>query len=173
MTEIVFSPYSHDDMVQGVEALAAAMETESWRPALLVGIGRGGLAPAVYLSHRMDLPLVSIDHSAGIASFGAALVAVLAERTRTGDQLLFVEDINDSGRTIGDIRAALAAQGAVADKIRFAVLIDNAISAQRVDYRHRVIDRSVNKDWFIFPWEAMAPRARLAEEAMEVPERIA
>ncbi|MDP5278146.1 phosphoribosyltransferase family protein [Sphingomonas sp. DG1-23] len=173
MSAIVFSPYSHDDMVAGIEALAGAMETEGWRPALLVGIGRGGLVPGVYLSHRMDLQLVSIDHSAGIASFGAALVAVLAERTRAGDQLLFVEDINDSGRTIGDIRAALAAQGAVAANIRFAVLIDNKVSAQQVDYRHRVIDRSVNKDWFIFPWEAMAPREKLAEEAMEVPERIA
>jgi hypoxanthine phosphoribosyltransferase len=160
-------------MVAGIEALAGAMEAEGWRPALLVGIGRGGLAPAVYLSHRMDLQLVSIDHSAGIASFGAALVAVLAERTRAGDQLLFVEDINDSGKTIGDIRAALAVQGAVTSNIRFAVLVDNKVSAQRVDYRHRVIDRSVNKDWFIFPWEAMAPREKLAEEAMEVPERIA
>ena len=173
MSEIVFSPYSHDDMVEGIEALAAAMEAEGWRPALLVGVGRGGLTPGVYLSHRMDIQLVSIDHSAGIASFGAALVAVLAERTRAGDQLLFVEDINDSGRTIGAIRAALAVQGAIGENIRFAVLIDNIVSAQRVDYRHRMIDRSVTKDWFIFPWEAMAPRTKLTEEAMEVPERIA
>lgn len=173
MSEIVFSPYSHDDMIEGIGALAAAMEAEGWRPALLVGVGRGGLAPGVYLSHRMDIQLVSIDHSAGIASFGAALVAVLAERTRAGDQLLFVEDINDSGRTIGAIRAALAVQGAIDENIRFAVLIDNVVSAQRVDYRHRTIDRSVTKDWFIFPWEAMAPRAKLTEAAMEVPERIA
>ncbi|WP_336297273.1 phosphoribosyltransferase [Sphingomonas sp. 7/4-4] len=138
-------------MVEGIEALAAAMEAEGWRPALLVGVGRGGLTPGVYLSHRMDIQLVSIDHSAGIASFGAALVAVLAERTRAGDQLLFVEDINDSGRTIGAIRAALAVQGAIGENIRFAVLIDNIVSAQRVDYRHRMIDRSVTKDWFIFP----------------------
>ncbi|AQR75637.1 phosphoribosyltransferase [Sphingomonas sp. LM7] len=160
-------------MVAGVHALAEAMEAEGWRPSLLVGVGRGGLAPSVYLSHRMDLQLVSIDHSAGIASFGAALVTILAERTRGGDQLLFVEDINDSGRTIGDIRAALAAQGAVAENIRFAVLIDNRVSGQRVEYRYRTIDRSVTKDWFVFPWEAMAPRDKLAAEAMEVPERIA
>jgi hypothetical protein len=149
------------------------MEAEGWRPALLVGVGRGGLAPAVYLSHRMDLPLVSIDHSARIASFGAALIAVLAERARAGDHLLFVEDINDSGKTIGEIRAALAALGAVDGNIRFAVLLDNMLSAQRVDYRARTIDRSVTKDWFIFPWEAMAPPEKLVEEAMEVPERLA
>jgi hypoxanthine phosphoribosyltransferase len=172
VTEIVFTPYSHEAMVEGVEALAAAMEAEGWRPSRLVGVGRGGLAPAVYLSHRMDLPLVSIDHSAGIASFGPALIAVLAERTCAGEQLLFVEDINDSGKTIGEIRAALAALGAIDANIRFAVLLDNSRSAQRVHYRARSIDRSITKDWFVFPWEAMAPREKLVEEAMEVPERI-
>ncbi|WP_233503609.1 phosphoribosyltransferase [Sphingomonas psychrotolerans] len=173
MSGIVFTPYLHEEMVAGIHVLAAAMEDEGWRPALLVGVGRGGLAPGVYLSHRMNLPLVSIDHSTRIAPFGAELIAVLAERTRAGEQLLFVEDINDSGRTIGEIRAALAAQGAIDANIRFAVLIDNRLSAQRVEYRARTIDRSLDKDWFVFPWEAMAPLEKLAEEAMEVPERIA
>jgi uncharacterized protein len=173
MSEIVFTPFSHDEMVAGVHAIAAAMEAEGWRPSLLVGVGRGGLAPSVYLSHRMDLQLVSIDHSARIAPFGTELVAVLAARTRAGEHLLFVEDINDSGKTIGEIRTALAAEGAIEANIRFAVLLDNSLSTQRVDYSFRAIDRSVTKDWFVFPWEAMAPREKLAAEAMEVPERIA
>nr|WP_183996732.1 phosphoribosyltransferase family protein [Sphingomonas kyeonggiensis] len=158
-------------MVAGIHAIAEA--AEPWTPTLLVGIGRGGLTPAVFLSHRMGLPLVSIDHSTKIAQFGEELVAVLARRTRDGDRLLFVEDINDSGRTIGEIRNALAAEGAIANRIRFAVLLDNVRSSQRVDYRSRQIDRSIDKDWFVFPWEAMAPRETLAVEAMEVPERLA
>ncbi|WP_404339637.1 phosphoribosyltransferase [Sphingomonas sp. MMS12-HWE2-04] len=173
MTDIVFTHFTHDDLVAGVNAVAEAMESEGWRPALLVGVGRGGLTPAVYLSHRMGLQLVSIDHSTRIAQFGEELVTVLAARSRAGEHLLFVEDINDSGRTIGELRAALAAQGAEASNIRFTVLLDNSLSGQKVDYRYRTIDRSVTKDWFIFPWEAMAPREKLAEEAMEVPERIA
>lgn len=168
---IVFTHFTHDEMVAGIHAIAEA--AEPWTPTLLVGIGRGGLTPAVFLSHRMGLPLVSIDHSTKIAQFGEELVAVLARRTRDGDRLLFVEDINDSGRTIGEIRNALAAEGAIANRIRFAVLLDNVRSSQRVDYRSRQIDRSVDKDWFVFPWEAMAPRETLAVEAMEVPERLA
>ncbi|MBB4097312.1 phosphoribosyltransferase [Sphingomonas kyeonggiensis] len=168
---IVFTHFTHDEMVAGIHAIAEA--AEPWTPTLLVGIGRGGLTPAVFLSHRMGLPLVSIDHSTKIAQFGEELVAVLARRTRDGDRLLFVEDINDSGRTIGEIRNALAAEGAIANRIRFAVLLDNVRSSQRVDYRSRQIDRSIDKDWFVFPWEAMAPRETLAVEAMEVPERLA
>lgn len=170
---IVFTPFTHEEMVEGIHAIAAALEADGWRPSLLVGVGRGGLTPAVFLSHRMGLPLVSIDHSTRIAQFGEELVAVLAARTRAGDRLLFVEDINDSGRTIGEIRAALAAQGAEAAQIRFAVLLDNVRSSQAVDYRFRALDRETQKDWFVFPWEAMAPRETLAEEALEVPERLA
>ena len=162
---IVFTHFTHEEMVAGVHAIAAAAET--WNPTLLVGVGRGGL------THRMGLPLVSIDHSTRIAQFGEELVSVLARRTRDGDRLLFVEDINDSGKTIGEIRNALAGEGAIASRIRFAVLLDNLRSSQQVDYRSRRIDRSVDKDWFVFPWEAMAPRDTLAEDAMEVPERLA
>lgn len=171
MSEIVFTPFTHDSLVAGIHAIAEA--AAEWAPSLLVGVGRGGLAPAVYLSHRMGLSMVSIDHSTRIAQFGEELVAVLAQRTRDGDRLLFLEDINDSGRTIGEIRAALAAQGAVSANIRFAVLLDNLQSSQRVDYAFERIDRSVTKDWFVFPWEAMAPKAALVEDACEVPERIA
>jgi uncharacterized protein len=172
MSGILFTDFTHEEMVEGVHALAAAMEADHWRPTLLVGIGRGGLAPAVYLSHRLDLPLVSVDHSARIAPFGDALIAELAARCQTGDRLLFVEDINDSGGTIGEIRAALTRHGAIEENIRFAVLLDNIRSAQRIDYRFRSIDRHVDKDWFVFPWEAMMPREKLVEEALEVPERL-
>ncbi len=134
--------------------------------------GGGGLTPAVFLSDRMGLSMVSIDHSTRIAQFGEELVAVLAQRTRDGDRLLFVEDINDSGKTIGEIRAALAARNADADRIRFAVLIDNVGSRQRIDYRFRIIDRTVDKDWFVFPWEAMAPAETLIEDSQALPERI-
>jgi uncharacterized protein len=171
MSEIAFAHVSHDEMVAGIHALAEA--SRDWAPSLLVGIGRGGLTPAVYLSHRIGVPLVSVDHSSGIAPFGEALIAVLAERTRAGERLLFVEDINDSGKTIGELRDALAAQGALAAQVRFCVLLDNIRSSQRVDYRYREIDRAVTKDWFVFPWEAMAPAEAVAADAGQVPERIA
>jgi hypoxanthine phosphoribosyltransferase len=168
--DIVFTPFTHEEMVEGVHAIADG--ARDWAPTLLVGVGRGGLAPAVYLSHRLGLPVVSVDHSAKIEPFGEALIEVLARHSRDGDRLLFVEDINDSGKTIGELRSALAAHGADAGQIRWSVLLDNIRSAQRVDYAYREIDRSITKDWFIFPWEAMASQAALTEDAMEVPERI-
>ncbi|MBU3078334.1 phosphoribosyltransferase domain-containing protein [Sphingomonas sp. XMGL2] len=141
-------------------------------PGFIVGVGRGGLAPGVYLSHRLDVPMLSVDHSSRVFGFADALLINLARRSAAGEQLLFIDDINDSGGTIHYLREALAREGAAAGAVRFATLIDNSRSSERVDYASRVIDRAENRDWFVFPWEAMASRATLVEEAESVPERL-
>jgi uncharacterized protein len=168
-----FTAIPPERFLEAVEQLATQLRKDSWRPTLLVGVGRGGLVPAVFLSHATGLPMVSIDFSTPIPEFNDALVGVLAARSAGGERLVFVEDINDSGRTIAALRRGLAEAGAAMENIRFAVLIDNRVSAERVEYAHNVIDRTVNKDWFVFPWEAVAPRAALEEDAADIPERIA
>lgn len=170
----IFTPVSHERFVADIQALAAALAADDgWAPTFLIGIGRGGLVPAVYLSHATGLPTLSCDLSSQVKDFADEVLVRLAARTRNGERLLFVDDINDSGSTIGLLRAALAAAGAGEGMVRLATLIDNAVSAQRVDYAAQTIDRTVTKDWYVFPWEAMAPAATIAGDADEVPERIA
>ena len=169
----VFAAITHDEVVADVRTLAAAIAAGDWQPTYLIGVGRGGLVPAVYLSHAAGLPALSCDLSSQLADFADEVLIRLAARTRTGERLLFVDDINDSGRTIGLLRAALAHAGAVPGAVRFATLIDNTASAQRVEYQARTIDRRENKDWFVFPWEALAPVEAIAEDAAAVPDRIA
>jgi hypoxanthine phosphoribosyltransferase len=168
-----FTPFTHDDFVAAVRDIAAKVATDDWSAQMLVGVGRGGLAPAVYLSHATGLPMVSVDVSTPIPEFNIGLLAALAERTRQGERLVFVEDINDSGRTITALRAQLVDAGARMANVRFAVLVDNIVSAERIDYAWRTIDRTHVKDWFVFPWEAMAPASTIADDAAAVPERIA
>ncbi|MDQ2878357.1 MAG: phosphoribosyltransferase domain-containing protein [Pseudomonadota bacterium] len=169
----IFTPITHDAFVAQVHALAGAIGNDDWTPGFIIGIGRGGLAPAVYLSHATGLPMLSVDHSSRVEDFSDAPLVRLAARTRAGERLLFVDDINDSGATIGKLRAALAAAGAVTGSIRFATLLDNSRSSQRVDYSAGTIDRRVRKDWFVFPWEAVAPQASLDADAADMPDRIA
>lgn len=170
----VFTSISHAQFVADVHALAAALAADDgWQPTFLIGIGRGGLVPAVFLSHATGIATLSCDLSSEVKEFADDVLVRLAERTRAGETLLFIDDINDSGRTIHSLRERLALAGAAPGSVRVAVLLDNIVSAEKVDYRARTIDRSVTKDWFVFPWEAVAPRASLEEDAAEVPERIA
>ncbi|HEU0043102.1 phosphoribosyltransferase [Sphingomonas sp.] len=169
-----FAPITHDQVVADVLAIAAAVTADNgWRPTCIIGVGRGGLVPAVYLSHATGLPTLSCDLSSQVKDFADDVLVRLAGRTHDGERLLFVDDINDSGRTIGLLRERLTQAGAVAGSVRFATLLDNIASSQRVDYRARTLDRTVDKDWFVFPWEALAPAEALAADAAEVPERIA
>jgi len=169
----VFTRIPHDDYVAQVLALAEQIGADQWKPSFIIGIGRGGLAPAVYLSHATGLPMLSVDHSSEVPDFADAPLVRLAARARAGERLLFLDDINDTGGTIAKLRAALIEAGAAPENVRFATLIDNVGSSQRVDYRARTIDRATTKDWFVFPWEAVAPQASLDEDAAAIPERTA
>ncbi|WP_294391140.1 phosphoribosyltransferase family protein [uncultured Sphingomonas sp.] len=173
MTGPEFAPISHEAFLADVHAVAEALDAGGWRPDHIVGVGRGGLVPGAYLSHRTGIGLLTIDYSSGIPGFADELLAKLAGVTRAGRRILLVDDINDSRGTIEAIRATIAAHGGKPDGVRVAVLIDNVRSRARVDYRARTIDRATNKHWFIFPWEAVASRETLLQEAGEVPERLA
>lgn len=169
----VFTAIDQDAFVAAVRDLADQLAADDWAPDFIIGVGRGGLVPAVFLSHASGLPTLSVDYSSQVKDFADEPLVKLARRTRDGEQLLFLDDINDSGRTITHLRTALAAAHAVPGAVRFATLIDNESSAERVDYRHRTIDRRVTKDWFVFPWEAIATAAAIEQDAAEVPQRIA
>ena len=56
----VFAAISYDRFLADVEAVAWALERDSWAPDFLVGIGRGGLVPAAYLSHRTGIALLIV-----------------------------------------------------------------------------------------------------------------
>jgi hypoxanthine phosphoribosyltransferase len=173
MAAPAFTPISYDRFLADVEAVARALEADSWRPDFLVGIGRGGLVPAAYLSHRTGIALLSVDHSSGEIGFGDELLDKLAAKIRAGQRLLIVDDINDSGATIAYLRAALEAKSGDPEGLRVAVLVDNIRSRAKADYRGSAIDRSLDKSWLVFPWEALGTPEALAADAAAVPERLA
>lgn len=171
--DITFTHITQDRFLADIEAVAVQIEQDDWCPDYIVGIGRGGLVPGAYLSHATGISLLSVDHSAKVHGFGDRLLSELADKSGEGKRLLVVDDINDSGGTIRYLREAIDGAGGVSENVRFAVLLNNIRSAATVDYWSRTIDRHTTKDWFVFPWEAMADDAALHEDAMAVPERLA
>ena len=166
------TPVDQPEFLTAVHYIAARIKESGWAPQWIIGIGRGGLIPAVYLSHATSVPMASIDHSSHLPDFSAELLIKLAVKSKT-ERLLFVDDINDSGTTIAHIKGALTEAGSNLDNVRFATLIDNVVSAEGVDYCFRKIDRSKNKDWFVFPWEQLSPVDKVIEDSAVVPERLA
>jgi len=168
--ELFYMPY--EVFLTDSRAVAQQIKEGDWQPDFIVGIGRGGLVPAVYISHRLHLPMLSIDHSSKVPGFADELLATVAEKSAAGVKLLFVDDINDSGGTIDYIRHLLTEQGCNTGNLRFAVIINNTQSKVEVDYWAKKIDRTVDKRWFVFPWEAVGRTDTIVDEALSVPERL-
>ena len=168
---LAYIPYR--DFLADVDAVAEKVTADPWRADFLVGIGRGGLVPAAYLSHRLDIAMLSVDVSSGEAGFADELLVKLAAKMNAGQRILIVDDINDSGSTIAHLRAGIAQRGGREDEVRVAVLINNIRSRAKAEYSGSDMDRQQDKRWFVFPWEAVAKPAALVEEALSVPERLA
>lgn len=169
--ELHFIPY--EDFYADVRTVAQKVEEGAWMPDFVIGIGRGGLVPAVYISHQLNLPMLSIDHSSKVPGFADELLGKVAEKSAAGTKLLFVDDINDSGGTIDYIRRLLADNGCDDGNLRFAVVMNNKSSKVRVEYWAQMIDRNEDKRWFVFPWEAVGTSNTIVEEALSIPERLA
>lgn len=172
-TEPTFHYIAYERFLEEVETIARLIEADDWRPDFLVGVGRGGLVPAAYLSHRTGIALLTVDHSSGEAAFAGELLDRLAAKIRDGRRILIVDDINDSGGTISHLRAAIDAKSGNPAGLRIAVLVNNIRSRSVSEYHGSEIDRDADKRWHVFPWEAVAPSETLITDALAVPERLA
>lgn len=94
---------------------------------LIAGVTRGGLIPAVMLSHKLDIPIIAIDPD-----------SILDTDTKT----LVVDEIYDTGLTIKHLLSRNPA-------IDIAVIVSKDKHAP-VNYVGSHIDI---EDWIIFPWE--------------------
>ena len=63
---------------------------------------------------------------------------------------LIIDDINDSGKTIGVIKDL---SKNLKTKIHFAVLINKSESKSKVEYYGKTVNSKVNDYWYVFPWE--------------------
>ncbi|KHL24779.1 phosphoribosyltransferase [Croceibacterium mercuriale] len=169
--ELFYLEY-YNDFLDKVRLLADHVAHGGWQPDFIIGIGRGGLVPAVFVSHQLDVPMLSIDHSAKVPGFADELLGKVASMSAAGRRLLFVDDINDTGGTIEYIRTLLIDQGCDPANLRFATLINNSRSRATADIWVDEIDRDTDKRWFVFPWEAVANRESIVDEARAVPERL-
>jgi hypoxanthine phosphoribosyltransferase len=154
-----------------------------WRPDYVVGLTRGGLAPAVMISHYLDIPMHTLDVSFRDADIGPESNLWMAEdaygyvayegtvpppdRVTTDAALrkniLIVDDINDTGRTLNWIKEDWPSGCLPADpawesiwhsNVRFAVMVDNQGSSfSECDYVGITIDKREDDEWIVFPWE--------------------
>ena len=162
---------SWKDIDEHCQRLALSVLKSGFRPDYIVGITRGGLMPALRLSHLLEVPMHTLQvslrdggecesncwMSEDAVGYGA-MGCLEGERKN----ILIVDDINDTGATYRWIRQDWQAsclpnlpewQDVWGYNVRFAVLVNNLSSEETADYSSIEINKAEHDCWIVFPWE--------------------
>lgn len=137
------------DVEKAVTALATTLERE-FVPELIVGIARGGLIPAVRLSHLLGdklLRMIHIKFYKGV-DLRQEKPELLADVGKLPKKVLIVDDVADTGETLEFVREHVRRKGA--KEVRVATIAYKPRSKLKPDYYVFETDK-----WIVFPWEEM------------------
>lgn len=143
--------YTYDMFQNSIDMLADEIEIHMSQTEeeydYVVGITRGGLVPAVNLSHKLGIRMIAVNWSTRDSD-----IRVLSEETLDlirGKRILIVEDIVDSGKTLSQLTEALK-DVCIVD---IAALVYNTDQSIEPKFHAVTIDRKEYSDWINFFWE--------------------
>ncbi|MFA4641331.1 phosphoribosyltransferase [Pyrococcus kukulkanii] len=129
---------------------ALADKLREYKPDVIVGVARGGLIPAVRLSHILgDLPLKVIDVKfyKGIDERAEKPVITIPIHGDLKDKkVVIVDDVSDTGKTLEVVIEEVKKLGA--KEIKVACLAMKPWTSVVPDYYVFRTDK-----WIVFPWE--------------------
>lgn len=150
--------FSWKDVETACLYLKQCLNNDNFKPDYIVGLTRGGLIPAVMLSHMIKTKFVALDVSLRDGVDGPTSNLWLPETVMEDNvKVLIVDDINDSGATFNwiknDWEQTTFNKSFKWGNIRFAVLVHNESSETYSDYSFLKINKTLKDTWVVYPWE--------------------
>ncbi|MDI6884626.1 MAG: phosphoribosyltransferase [Hadesarchaea archaeon] len=144
---------SWDEVERVAKTLANSIKRD-FDPDILVGVARGGLIPAVRLSHLLGDKLLRIIHVKYYKRGNERLKKpeLLADIERIEGKVLVVDDVADTGTSLDFVLKHLKGKGA--KEVRTATIAYKPKSRLKPDYFVYKTDK-----WVVFPWEEAPPES--------------
>lgn len=142
---------THEEMNNYYNEVVRQIAKDGIVPDVIIAPMRGGADFGIKLSNYFDVPFVPVVWQTrdGEDKDIQSLVAILDKYW--GHTMLLVDDICDSGKTLSEMIEIVRAEEFV--DFFVAVAIENVESKVSVNYSGREISRSIDDQWFVFPWE--------------------
>lgn len=149
--------YTNENMKIDLHKMIAEIKANPLQPDFIVGIARGGLIPATYLSHALDIPLLTMRYSLRDHAVQERFEFII-QQLKAGKRLLFVDDICDEGHTLAQIwdivRERCDDKNLGWTRAESAVLINNLGQDHfKPTYVGTEINKATDPVWVVFPWE--------------------
>ena len=146
-----------DDVEKIVDSLAIQIEQNRFQQANVgghaihgkkplsksIGVSRGGLIPGVMLSHKLDVPFEPLEWQTRDGHYIKDTLKLLSNKFEDQSDILFVDDICDSGLTIKQIRSVIPDS-------QWCVLYSK-LGDMALDFEGEKLYN--NTQWLVFPWE--------------------
>lgn len=135
--------------------IAQAVADSGFHPTVIVAVARGGMPVAGALTYSLGVKLtdaINVEFYTDVDQTlpdPILLAPMLDTESITGKKILVVDDVADSGRTLGLVIKLLRGFGA---DVRSAVLYAKPSTLVQPDFVWRTTDR-----WIVFPWSAEPP----------------
>ena len=157
-----FRYVDHEQVNNWLHNIVRDCTLANFRPGVIVSPSRGGLSLGVMLSHYFKVPFFALemstrDHADAIPPSKTMIMNTLSRASLRGQgSLLFIDDINDTGTTLGmldDIVDNMAADDIVLGDFRTAVLLEKPSSRAEATFVGELIPEEREHEWVVFPWE--------------------
>ena len=143
------SYFTIDDMKTALSKIISQMESSNFTPEIIFSINRGGCIPGVYLSPRINVQHKVIDIQLR-DDLNRPNIKSLTNIISVYNNILIIDDINDTGSTFNFLRKSLKNYNR---NFYYASIIENKTSSFKVNFFGKIIDKSVDPKWIVFPWE--------------------
>jgi hypothetical protein len=144
--------------------LAGKIRKAGFKPDIIVGVSRGGWAPARVLSDLLDNPNlanVRAEFYLGVAETkGEPTLTQPVSTAVAGKKVLVVDEVADTGKSLKLVKEHIIEQGAT--EVEIATVYYKPWSIVRPDYYEKE-----TRHWVVFPWEIKETVRKIVKKCQE------